>query len=866
MSEYRFTNSLGVIPRPAFKVVQGLRWVLFNHPNLTIPVEAKDLMTMKSKDYPRRYGRTGVLLEGEWGREAQWYDPNMPWVAYIPLESPRANTSWCFQLDASIAEAGDASYTWFRIPRRWLERARNDLLDLHRLCESIRCNTYYGTKSPIPKLPDFAILAGPSEEELDVEISATNVQRCALNHLGFLAWWVGSGNWWCINLPINDQEEIRSWMVEGRKTRGVLIKLDRDVSHMNFANLVANDVPVAYPWTEVEATDPRFAMFAPDFLEAYHDFVDQNPAPASSLVSDIPNLLSICPKLGQYDEFGQPRSEDFVVEDRDLNEDDNELVYYVVEFKGWKARGVFGDFDREQLHNLYFFTRTSRGGVIELTYWAYRPLRCIEHNPAVRQQFLNKGYTLDPYAYEEWSPRERREVYKVRFAPLEGETYDELGRLVNSDTTTSLGRRLTDVPTGPRRGRNRGRGDLLRNQRPRSTDTYRSRDYRNSYDSYRPNYDAPTRGRGVDENLQRVSSSGVRNTRSRSASPTIVRAASVSPSEPSPIDNDDRLAFLASISEWALRFSHNGDISDVSRVPAGAVWNPNFLAHGILFVTPATEVRMRLWANCLDGWNGISDIIDRAINHNVAFRLGITPDKAPLFRPSLISQNDRAAHVFYEAGYKDPPLTFGMGGRDLYRRYQASLLQFLARPHAAAVIAMGGPVAWIGKRYGGSELVQRYLNGPSIQVTVHQKGYVDPDSAVYAQSDQISPEEEDIIYGHISYGSTQSDEWMFPTSNMLGIALTHWRGEWNPVCEDAYREIFKKLESGTGEPKTKREWVTWLRGPSHGAKKPQYVPDEAEFLVALERLTESFGTSWNAAPLATLSVPEPWKATNAHGN
>ena len=77
----------------------------------------------------------------------------------------------------------------------------------------------------------------------------------------------------------------------------------------------------------------------------------------------------------------------------------------------------------------------------------------------------------------------------------------------------------------------------------------------------------------------------------------------------------------------------------------------------------------------------------------------------------------------YELNYQEPKIKFGTGVT-FANQYLGKLADILHHPHARALIGLGGPASWIAHQYGDN-LMQQFMNSPSIQVTYHRKGYVD---------------------------------------------------------------------------------------------------------------------------------------------
>lgn len=184
------------------------------------------------------------------------------------------------------------------------------------------------------------------------------------------------------------------------------------------------------------------------------------------------------------------------------------------------------------------------------------------------------------------------------------------------------------------------------------------------------------------------------------------------------------------------------------------------------------------------------------------------------------------------------------------------LADILRRPHARALVSMGGPTAWITKRYGGSDIVQRFMNGPSTQVTVHHRGAVASspfcDDPVFY--DQISAQEENLVHGFVPAENPEHHRWLFPTMEIMDDFCNHWYREWTQGCDLIFHNIAKALERGTAKPLTRKGWKAYLHSANHGDRRPEVVLSQAHFS-QVEDLLRAFPDAWHGKRISDIHIP-----------
>lgn len=184
------------------------------------------------------------------------------------------------------------------------------------------------------------------------------------------------------------------------------------------------------------------------------------------------------------------------------------------------------------------------------------------------------------------------------------------------------------------------------------------------------------------------------------------------------------------------------------------------------------------------------------------------------------------------------------------------LVDILRHPHARALVSMGGPTTWIAKRYGGQAIVQRFMDGPSTQVTVHHRGAVTSspffDDPLF--HDQISVQEENLVHGFVPAENPDHHRWLFPTIDIMEDFCNHWSGEWMEGCDSIFHHIAKSLEQGTTKPLTRKGWKNYLHSMNHGARRPLVLITPTHFS-KVDELLHAFSDPWHGKRITDINFP-----------
>ena len=298
-------------------------------------------------------------------------------------------------------------------------------------------------------------------------------------------------------------------------------------------------------------------------------------------------------------------------------------------------------------------------------------------------------------------------------------------------------------------------------------------------------------------------------------------------------------------------------LDTVWSLPPGLEWDTLFYCDSILlFPDSRTLTRFRYWAACSSSISTMQHLLELGISRNMKFVMATRIGDLKTFKPAALPELSELMKRTYEAGFQEEHLKDINGGAAFRDQYMGKLADILRRPQARALISMGGPTAWIAKRYGGPSIIQRFMSGPSTQVTIHHRGAV-ADSPFYDDPvfhDQISAQEENLVHGFVPAENPEHHRWLFPTTEILEDYCHHWRGEWTPGCDLIFHNIARGLERGTAKPLTRKGWKAYLHSSNHGTRRPEVVLTAAHFTRA-DELLRGFSDAWHGKRVVDISFP-----------
>ncbi|KAJ7827584.1 hypothetical protein B0H13DRAFT_1656833 [Mycena leptocephala] len=663
---------------------------------------------------------------------------------------------------------------------------------------------------------------------------ANDARRLILSQLGFISWYSSICPRWKEDLDGSELEFIEAFKLEDRPKRGYTFALWRDYHELNLPHLLDHSVPFHYCWTDEESSTGRFVRLNPGFLSEFETLA------ATQLVGPIdlrqlPHYLDWERDLNRYDVYFQDQFAGHV--GGTIRGFKPDWEYLIVDFSHYGARPVENRLARRAYAERFKgLVKYSPKGTT-CTFFRQNPFG-IDEPPSARVPRLDHLYSLDDFGKE-----------STGYGKSELEYFFE---------PTHIIRELSKNGCAPRRGRTYNTYNGMREwavgsaefeeeaARSRSRVSQRSRASTNRTGAH------GSGPRGEPLSLQeRMEGADLRRARSP-MSPTHRSEGGTSTWE----------------SRWALTMAGRRRSSrSMSPVRHDGWWNHDWLSKAILVCEDyRTYVRMKTWAACCDA-KDICDILNMAICYGAAFELCVRQtDARKVGMPTQVtSLLQSTLHATYAVGFTEIFLDFGAGGATCYGRYLSQILALLSRPHAVAFIAAGGILSFIAQLYN-KELVCRFLEGPSVQVTQFSKGKSfwmnnGEDDELWT-TDQVSEGEISILLGHIVTGNPATDTFLWPHPSWLENDSDHFHGAWTPA---AY-SFLKNLEQNITQKKqyvwrTRKEWTRFIRTGNRGAYAASWVPTSKDFSEGLDLIKSAFPLDWDKKCLSDIKIPEEFESS-----
>ena len=836
------TDGFGKVPSVEFRTIRQDDWVALNTSASAIPVEAMEYKTLRDRER-RSTGPTGVYLEMEWALDLDWYDCNASWRPYIPLKPEeicdpsisKSGHDWFFDFEMSTPSERLATGV-FIVPEETRASIDDDLINLSSCVDKIAINHPFPFDSARPPSYDMGLLLRVFNTSEELQSAGCTAKRTAVDYLGFLSWWTTLISGWDAELDHDIATYLRDIRLHRFRKRGALVDLEQDWRHVNLSNFVRHQVPFAYFWNASLAISPRFTMLSPVVLRAYDDQrqvarEDIHSTALQGLEDEIVLMLKFDHFFQEVCDGGRP----------DPNvEFEEDWRYYVVDFQGWCRRSIPLCVAKE-----YYIRFSSTVGHEEgRTIVLFRRWEPLDNFTTAAQPA--ESMDIEGSMSMVRGSLEIRELHRSKHAPDHNCVFDCDGRTSSqlaSARPHSLRAQLrTNVSSASRRwlvqmSNVDGRSDNSTRSAVRSSSSRLSRGQLSSAPS-RSNSRATTRDRSASPKPHVYQ-------RRRGASPSLHKQA------------------MEDLRESGEVITYVGSVWDA---PPELEWNATFYMESvILFPDARTLTRLKYWAITNPDILNMRHLLDLAIARNMRFVMATRIGDLKSFKPSMTSDLAELTKRTYEAGFQEEHLKDINGGAAFRDQYMGKLADILRRPHARALISMGGPAAWIAKRYGGSTMVQRFMDGPSTQVTVHHRGAVASspffDDPLF--HDQISAQEENLVHGFVSAENPEHHRWLFPTLEIMEDFCHHWGGEWTKGCDSIFHHIAKSLERGTAKPLTRKGWKSYLHSTNHGVRRPTIVLTTEHFS-RVDDLLSAFPDPWHGKRIADIDIPVHFDSLSGH--
>ncbi|EDQ98716.1 uncharacterized protein LACBIDRAFT_296822, partial [Laccaria bicolor S238N-H82] len=578
------------------------------------------------------------------------------------------------------------------------------------------------------------------------------------------------------------------------KKRGVFVDLPRHWHVLNIGHLLAENVPVYYFWQEDNDDYPCFARLSPTILQAYHDACDTLDR-SELLEGDMMGFQDDIDAIKQYDEFFQLRRTPDHTSSPSFSDIPPNATVYICDFEGWSVRLVIDDSLIEDYAGRYHFCIETDESDSYVTIWRWKPRR-LDTGGGQRAGGWGPGSTTEAC----WGDREIRELFKAGHAPIGKARFDECGRITlvsrlgdvyeDNDISSVEADALDGTHLLPRPHWVPASHPPLLVPTPASPLNVASKWIQSMV--------APSSHSGSRaSSAARLShSSGERDLRTRSASPDRGRTASRDqlPEGRAAYINDLRSLgsqYATPVSAW------------VSKKPLE--WNVDYLDIRFLLVPDKkAQACLCYWAACSRDVSTMAEVLLKAITHGIPFSIGVKVEDFGRFKPEEVSDTDRV--VGKPTCMMEPPFAYTAPGA-LKAYYMSRINNIIRRPHARILVGLGGPEAWLGHKWGGPELVAQFMDGPSPDVYLHRRGYIDSDdeNPMFLYTDEMSPQEIDVIFGCIR-SDIDRDRSLYPSRDILDDDCFFWTGEWDDHMENMFADLTKEILQGSAKFRTPGMW------------------------------------------------------------
>ncbi|KAF8206728.1 hypothetical protein K438DRAFT_2013843 [Mycena galopus ATCC 62051] len=832
------------------------------------------------------------------------------------------------ELGRSESEYGDArgAFVGYHLPDYWCnvasrlsERLRSVSEILAASTEWYRLNSQHGSLAILPVAVDDGTMRSLQSSRKEAERRVRGVRLIVRSQLGWLSWFTAVNHVWDHSLDAKDVEFVNLLKLPLRSKRGILFNLSRDYHEVNLRFLLANSVPFHYAWTDAEEKTGRFLRCSPQYLSEYEELASRGPV----YFTGLPSFHLWKEDLERYDRYFQDSRSGrigFIVTGYQPHWDYRmiDYVYYGARpidsrterracagrFKGRLVTTKFEDGTSQT--TCTFFRQNPIQGAI-----AIEDLRMPTHHQYRLSDFgLETGsIEKDKYSYFYEDPSIVREQWRTRCAPRPDRSFNTFSGREDTKSAAippgpSGGRRVTSGPgQGSSLARGSGappsdRGALV----PMSPTRRSSRSDDAGVTSRWARDSLPASGarRRDSRSISPRDQEGWRNRRGRrERSPpspernfrqgggsrrSLSLSSQSSRSYSSPfeeeyhsasgfIDTDDvlgpepltREAAVEKLSRWATTVL---DLSQLDTSEQEPIWNLDWLRCSKIMSDHPQSMLLLKCAAAIGNFPDVTYMLNAAIKHGIPFRIFVLQENVRnvWIADVMTTMEARSLRAMYAPGYTEIPLDYGTGGAACYARYLRQVEELLRRPHAPALVALGGAASFIALAYD-ENLADRFRQGPSLQTSRFGGGEVRLEvyngvESLYT-AEQISDSEISVLCGHISRGNHQTDAYLWPLPRWIHEISEHWTGGWSTVFHSFMENLrVSIMDRRNYRWRSEREWRSYIRNGNRGAFMSDVVK-EAVFEEGNRLMKESFPLDWEGAALADLVLPEMYNPSTA---
>ncbi|EDR05612.1 uncharacterized protein LACBIDRAFT_302978 [Laccaria bicolor S238N-H82] len=838
-------------------------WIGLNSDTSLIPDAA-----IAFKDLPdpcwsiEDFSDAGHILPIDSARDPDWYREDEQWAAWTPTSSLLKQRPWYDQLETAVpVEERLGGWSMAEHQRQICAT------DLTRTQSCIRFIVEFDDRfPPRAKVPPFFPLdrlAKVYPTRKMVQISAAKAKRSVLHALAFLSWWTMVIISWEENLADGAVSIITYLLSTVKGKRGIICDLERDWPTINIPLYIQNNIPVFYLWNFEARVDNRFSRLNPALNLTYWA-VRQGTALTLSADIEEEDLNKIARQALRLDHFFQ---EAFTYRSLDDFRISPTYSFFIIDFEGWKRRPI--PYDENTITSLlkfYYYNVFDEDGNNDhrtVVFWRW-------HKREPRDDYLKRQYKVGLSGEEQAGTI--REIHKFSYGPKPSISYDiETGLITRKKTpsqnTTSLLLRMNMDETGTNRSLQGRLSDNAQSEMSIDSGSDSSEEDATRFPEvpdilYHPRaVNSPAAWIRRNEELltsARRHTAELRTARGDNTTPLCRSQSPIRLSDPyfSPHESPE-VMFRRLLKDESAKITYTASTWCAPHY----AWNSDFLEAAFIFVPDIeSEARMRYWANCWDTTATIQRLLTTAVEHGLRFYLALPPDRVRQFRPLVVDSLDRnSASFLYSTGFQEQTLSPMDNGATFCSTYLAKMNDILRRPHARAFIAEGGQISWIARHWAGTRLMEEFMSGPSIQVTIHSRGFYDSasENASYLAHDIVSEQEKDLLLGYCLGSNGCLGRWLFPPADIFDDNFELWTGEWNSALDHIYGRLAEDIARGRAKLRTREKWKCWIRNNVRGQRRPSYLPSRSDFNDVMEGITRTgLEPTWHKKQIDDIVFPE----------
>ena len=226
----------------------------------------------------------GCYPELDLKMDPSWFNHDKPWEGWNPFEVGETYTvAWYLNGNQPTEFYTQPSGELF-VADHQREVINKELDKTKKLIKLATNNSPEECSVQLPKRYDRSMLKKPHPTYKSMQTTRMQAKRAVLDYIGWFHWWFHGITEKLPNLNEKNFEEIKTFILSFKCSRGVIFYLAWDWQRMNLPLLISNQVPVFYSWTTEEVIKARFLKLNPKLIAA-----DEGANDESVFLMDIDN-------------------------------------------------------------------------------------------------------------------------------------------------------------------------------------------------------------------------------------------------------------------------------------------------------------------------------------------------------------------------------------------------------------------------------------------------------------------------------------------------------------------------------------------------------------------------------------------------